>query len=307
MSGAPAFDAGQAALDLQAVELFILRRMRERPLGQHASVFSGAGVEVAGLHPWQAGDRVSSVDWAQSSLTNFNPLLVREFEPDHRGTILAAVDISLSTRCGADGTTIGASVARVLALLGMSASFMNDAFGTVTFDDRLRSTAFARPATGKAHVHQCIDLLRRDRAAGTCRAVTPLAAAVRGYLRRPALLPVISDFLFADPATAIKEFAALNAIHDVCLMMVDARWAFAPPRTSSGWIRVRDAESGRVRVLSRRQLHQMTERVGEWQQQTLTMARRANLDIVSISPQGSQLDATVVDFIAARRLRRRTA
>jgi len=37
------------------------------------------------------------------------------------------------------------------------------------------------------------------------------------------------------------------------------------------------------------------------------MARRANLDIVSISPQGSQLDATVVDFIAARRLRRRTA
>ena len=66
--------------DITEIELLILKRMREFTLGDHASLFHGTGFDFVGLRDWQAGDRFASIDWAQSSLTNFSPLIVREFE-----------------------------------------------------------------------------------------------------------------------------------------------------------------------------------------------------------------------------------
>ena len=76
--------------------------MKEFTLGDHASVFKGAGFNFVGLRDWEPGDRVSSIDWAQSSLTNFSPLITREFEQDSNATIVAVADASLSTRCGVE-------------------------------------------------------------------------------------------------------------------------------------------------------------------------------------------------------------
>src|SRR5436190_14691117 len=101
--------------EIAEIELFILRRMKEFTLGDHASVFKGPGFNFVGVRDWEPGDRLSSVDWAQSSLTNFTPMITREFEQNSTGTIVAVADASLSTRCGAAGTSIGAAVARSIA------------------------------------------------------------------------------------------------------------------------------------------------------------------------------------------------
>ena len=66
--------------DISNVELVVVRRMQEFTLGTHQSMFHGSGHDVAGTRDWQPGDRLSNIDWAQSTLTNFSPVVAREFD-----------------------------------------------------------------------------------------------------------------------------------------------------------------------------------------------------------------------------------
>ena len=47
--------------EIAEIEMFILRRMKEFTLGDHASVFKGAGFNFVGIRDWEPGDRVSSI------------------------------------------------------------------------------------------------------------------------------------------------------------------------------------------------------------------------------------------------------
>ena len=114
--------------------------MREFTIGEHRSLFHGSGFDFVGLRDWQAGDRLSAIDWPQSTLTNFSPLIVREFEQPSTATVVAVADRSLSTRCGIDGVPIAAAIARAIATIGMSAVFFQDLFGLITFDARFRES-----------------------------------------------------------------------------------------------------------------------------------------------------------------------
>jgi hypothetical protein len=96
--------------EITEVELRILKRMREFTIGEHASRFHGSGFDFVGLREWQAGDRFSSIDWPQSSLTNFSPLIIREFEQPSTSSVIMVADRSLSTRCGIDGVPIATTI-----------------------------------------------------------------------------------------------------------------------------------------------------------------------------------------------------
>ena len=87
--------------EISEIELRVLKRMKEYTLGDHGSVFHGTGVDFVGLRDWQAGDRLSSIDWPQSTLTNFNPMVIREYEQPGTAPIVVVADRSPSTRCGA--------------------------------------------------------------------------------------------------------------------------------------------------------------------------------------------------------------
>src|SRR5678816_387704 len=109
--------------EIAEIELFIIKRLKEFTLGDHASVFKGNGFNFVGVRDWEPGDRMSSIDWAQSSMTNFSPLITRDFEQDSNATIVAVADASLSTRCGVRGVPIAAAIARAVAAAGLSAMF----------------------------------------------------------------------------------------------------------------------------------------------------------------------------------------
>src|SRR5687767_3964359 len=114
--------------EIAEIELFIVKRMKEFTLGDHASVFKGGGFNFVGTRDWQPGDRMSSIDWAQSSMTNFSPLITRDFEQDSNATIVAVADASLSTRCGVHGIPIAAAIARAVAASGLAAVVFPDLF-----------------------------------------------------------------------------------------------------------------------------------------------------------------------------------
>jgi uncharacterized protein (DUF58 family) len=291
--------------EVAEIELFILKRMKEFTLGDHASVFKGAGFNFVGIRDWQPGDRMSSIDWSQSSLTNFSPLITREFEQDSNAAIVTVADASGSTRCGVSGVTIATAIARAVAAAGLSAMFFQDLFGLVTFDDRFEPVATARPRIGRSHLLYCLDLYRqsltRERGSATGR---DIISAIESQVRKASLVPVISDFLFPDARTIIKELSHLNAVHDIFLLMADVRFAYDVPRVSDGWVEVFDIESGRVRVLSRRELGRLGDRVSEWQDEIERLARDADLDLVRVGLDRWEMETALVKFTAERRLRK---
>jgi uncharacterized protein (DUF58 family) len=299
---------GEGALvdlhEVAEIELFIMRRMKEFTLGDHASVFKGAGFNFVGVRDWEPGDRVASIDWAQSSLTNFSPMITREFELNSNAAIVALADASLSTRCGAGGATIAVAVARAVAAAGLSAIFCQDMFGLVTFDDRFEQLAAASPRIGRPHVLYCLDLYQRRRVLDLPGGRRDIVLALEGQLRKASLVPVISDFLFEDAPRVIRELALLNAVHDVFLLMADVRFAYEMPPLSDGWVEALDVESGRTRVLSRREMRRLATRVGEWQDRIERLARDADLDVVRVGLDRWEMETALVKFTAERRLRK---
>ena len=70
-------------------------------MGEHRSLFHGNGFDFVGLRNWEAGDRFEHIDWAQSSLTNFSPLVIRDFEQPSTAGVGRRRPLT-STRCGVD-------------------------------------------------------------------------------------------------------------------------------------------------------------------------------------------------------------
>jgi uncharacterized protein (DUF58 family) len=295
--------------EIAEIELFILKRMKEYTLGDHASMFKGSGFNFVGIRDWEPGDRVSSIDWAQSSLTNFSPLITREFEQDSNAAIVAVADASMSTRCGVNGVPIAAAIARSVAAVGLSAVFFQDQFGLITFDDQFRQIAAARPRIGKPHVIYCVDLYQKfqkmDAPERTSDAPSlDVTATIEGHLRKTSMVPVISDFLLPDIERVIKELSHISGMHDVFLIMADVRFAYQLPSASAGWIETFDIETGATRIVSRRELARMAERVDEWQAHVGELARDNDLDVVRVGLDRWEMETTLIEFARERKLRK---
>ena len=185
--------------EITEVELLILKRMREFTIGEHRSLFHGTGFDFVGLRDWAPGDRFSSIDWPQSSLTNFSPLIVREFEQPSTANVMVVADGSLSTRCGVDGVPIAAAIARAIATIGMSAVFFQDMFGLMMFETDFDHLAAIRPRIGKNQVIHCLDAYQYHRGLQDVKHGESISRAIAGFMRKTSLIPVISDFLFERP------------------------------------------------------------------------------------------------------------
>jgi uncharacterized protein (DUF58 family) len=293
--------------DITEIELVILKRMREVTMGEHRSRGQGSGFDFTGLRDWQGGDRFSSIDWAQSSLTNFSPLVIREFEQPSTATVIAIADLSPSTRCGVGGVQIASAIARSIATLGMSAVFFQDPFGLVTFDAGFVHLAALRPRTGKSHVVHCLDAYQFERNLQKVRRSGSISTSLGGFVRRQAMLPVISDFLFDDAPAVVQELSLLNTTQDAFLVLIDSAFAFELPDISAGWVEIVDVETGRARTISRRAYRDLGARAKRWQDDVRTMAKERGLDVVTIGLDQAAGDIALSEFVVERRLRKTKA
>jgi uncharacterized protein (DUF58 family) len=290
--------------EINEIELRVLRRMKEYTLGDHGSVFHGTGVDFVGLRDWQAGDRPSSIDWPQSSLTNFNPLVVRDYEQPGTAPIVVVADRSPSTRCGLTGTPIAAGIARATATIGMSAVYFQDMFGLITFDRDFTGMSAIRPRVGRSHVIHCLDAYQGRVGMEDVKTGHRVANTIGGHLRRTTLLPIISDFLFEDADELIRELADLASVHDVFMVMIDSAFAFELPDVSAGWISAFDIETGDERMMSRRELRGLAERVRAWQDNVEHQAHERGLDVLRLSVDEQQSLPALLEFVMVRRLRK---
>jgi uncharacterized protein (DUF58 family) len=297
--------------EITEVELLILKRMREFTIGEHSSMFHGTGFDFVGLRDWQAGDRFENIDWPQSSLNNFSPLIVREFEQPTTSAAIIVADRSASTRCGAigksdaRGTQIATLIARAIATVGMSAVFFQDSIGLITFDEGFHKLGAVRPRIGKGQVIHCLEAYQHGHGLQDIKNIGSLSATLTGFSRKTALMPVISDFLFDGAPELMRDLRQVNNVHDVFVMIVDASFAFELPKVSAGWVEVYDVETGRTRMMSRRELSRQSERVRAWQDEVARQAKDNDLDVVRLSLDQVKFDVALVEWVAERRLRRR--
>jgi uncharacterized protein (DUF58 family) len=290
--------------EIAEIELLIRRRMREVMSGEHRSALYGTGFDYVGLRNWEAGDRFSTIDWSQSTLTNFSPLIVREFEQPSTATVLVVADASLSTRCGAHDVSIASLVARAIATIGMSAVFFQDTFGLATFDDAGQHLAAIRPRIGRNHVMHCLDAYQNGRGLEEVRDTGSMSMTIGSFMRKTALISFVSDFLFDDPRTVLHELSLLNATHDVFVVLIDAVFAFQLPHVSAGWVETVDVETGRTRTMSRAALRDMAGRVQAWQNDVASVAREVGLDVVRFGTESVANHLALAEFVAERRLRK---
>ena len=116
---------------------------------------------------------------------------------------------------------------------------------------------------------------------------------------------MISDFLFENAEDVVRELTRLNTMHDVFLAIVDASFAFDVPSVSAGWVEMHDVETGRSRVMSRRDARRMAVRVSDWQDEIAAMARGNGLDVVRLGLDQTLFDIALMEFVVERRLKRR--
>jgi len=290
--------------ELTEIELLILKRMREFTIGEHRSVFFGHGFDFVGLRDWAPGDRLNQVDWAQSTLTNFSPMVVRDFQQPSTAAVIAVADGSLSTRCGIDGIPIAAAIARSIGTIGMSAVFFQDMFGLITFGANFEELHAVRPRIGKNQVIHCLEAYQFQTGTQPLRRADTLSMTLSGFMRKTSMVPVISDFLFDNPDEVLKELAHVNSTHDVFVVLIDSAFAFELPPISAGWIEAFDVETGKARVMSRGSLKALSRRTREWQDEVAKMAKSRDLDVLRVGVNELETSIALSEFIAERRLRK---
>jgi hypothetical protein len=74
---------------------------------------------------------------------------------------------------------------------------------------------------------------------------------------------------------------------------------------SAGWIEVFDVETGRTRMMSRRELGRQSEHIRSWQDQIAARAKSLDMDVVRLGLDQTKFDVALVEWVAERRLRKR--
>ena len=258
----------------------------------------------SGLRDWQAGDRFSAIDWPQSSLTNFAPLVVREFDrraPPRcwRGRRVA-VDPLRRRRHAAGG--------RRRPRRGHHRPLGHVLPGPLRAAD-LRTRLRRRRRRGPAHrprprrpLPGSLRVAPRARAGGRRRRRQcgggrqpaddrPGAGHLRLPVRRCPRRRRASWHWSTSPTTCSS-----------CSSTAPGRLPMPP--IACGWITVHDVEGGEPRVMSRRAYLDLPTQAADWQDRVARSRPRRRARRRGARADERQGELALAEFVAERRLRR---
>lgn len=291
--------------EVDEIAISVLSRVKELTFGEHKSIFTGSGFDFSGLREWQPGDRQVSIDWAHSTHTGFSPLIVRECVEERSVDLWIVADRSYSVQCGLNGDTIGRAIARTIAIIGLSGVVFQDRIGMIAFD---KNNYFIEPPKGgKKQVHWLVDLYKQP---DPSRLISfgdkdSLTEVISSSLRRTSMVVVVSDFLFPDAESTIKELTDIRSGQDIFLVMIDASLPFQIRLGSDGWIEAVDVETGESRLFSRREFLALGSRVKAYQEALSVFSEKQGFETVKTGIDKDVLRDELADFFLLRRARKR--
>lgn len=238
---------GQADLDL------VLRRLADDlAFGADASLFVGSGLEYASSRPYQPGDSIRSFNWRLTARTG-KPF-VREYEALKRTCVYLVLDTSASMAVASTPRSKHDLAFWCAGALGLAAQRRMSPVAVIGAGERATRNA---PSLRESDLRRSLDPLLAPRFNEGTRLAERIRELAARAPRTSALI-VLSDLHDADAVPAIRHAAQR---HD-CLVLHTIDPAESAP-LSAGFVRAREAESGRVALVthrSRRATHAFVQR-----------------------------------------------
>ncbi len=207
--------------------------------GEYRSVFRGRGIEFEDVRAYQPGDDVRTMDWKVTARTG-EPHIKRHIE-EREQYIYLLVDVSASMLHGADGRK-RRTMAELCALITMAAVKNQDRVGLVLFTDVIEQVV--PPGKGRGHALRIMDELVNHQPQGRGTDLVAMLGRFGHMARKHSIVFVVSDFLTEGYT---RELRALATRHDVNAVHLHEEQVAKPG--VSGLVRMRDAESGTLRVV----------------------------------------------------------
>ena len=226
--------------EVRRIEITTRDLVRDLVAGDYASAYRGRGVEFAEVREYLPGDDVRTIDWNVTA--RLGAPFVKRFREERQLTLLLLVDVSASSGFGSANRTRRQLAAEVGAVLSLSAARHRDRVGAAFYSDRIEWLAPPKSGRGQALsiVGRVLDFQPEERA-------TDLASAVdflEPFLRRRALVVVLSDFLDSNDWNALDRLAWRNDV--IAMQLSDPRERELP---AIGLVTLWDPETGDWRLV----------------------------------------------------------
>ena len=226
---------------LRRIEIKSSRLSEDIFSGAYRSAFKGRGMSFSEVREYQPGDDVRDIDWNVTA--RYARPYVKVYEEERELTMILLVDISRSEHFGTVGMTKRQRVAEIAGTLAFSTIKNNDNVGVIFYSDRVEK--YIPPSKGQKHVLTILSEILSIEPEGSGTDISVALRFAHNVQRKSCTLFLLSDFI--DGSDYAKTLAVVRNKHDLLAMQVyDPHEAELP---MVGLLRVKDAETGEVRMI----------------------------------------------------------
>ena len=226
---------------LRRIEIKSSRLSEDIFSGAYRSAFKGRGMSFSEVREYQPGDDVRDIDWNVTA--RYARPYVKVYEEERELTMILLVDISRSEHFGTVGMTKRQRVAEIAGTLAFSTIKNNDNVGVIFYSDRVEK--YIPPSKGHKHVLTILSEILSIEPEGVGTDISVALRFAHNVQRKSCTLFLLSDFI--DGSDYAKTLAVVRNKHDLLAMQVyDPHEAELP---MVGLLRVKDAETGEVRMI----------------------------------------------------------
>ena len=263
---------------LRRIEIKSSRLSEDIFSGAYRSAFKGRGMSFSEVREYQPGDDVRDIDWNVTA--RYARPYVKVYEEERELTMILLVDISRSEHFGTVGMTKRQRVAEIAGTLAFSTIKNNDNVGVIFYSDRVEK--YIPPSKGHKHVLTILSEILSIEPEGSGTDISVALRFAHNVQRKSCTLFLLSDFI--DGSDYAKTLAVVRNKHDLLAMQVyDPHEAELP---MVGLLRVRDAETGEVRMIDSSSKSVRKQYRDYWQELTVKLREtfsKYNIGYASVS------------------------
>ena len=263
---------------LRRIEIKSSRLSEDIFSGAYRSAFKGRGMSFSEVREYQPGDDVRDIDWNVTA--RYARPYVKVYEEERELTMILLVDISRSEHFGTVGMTKRQRVAEIAGTLAFSTIKNNDNVGVIFYSDRVEK--YIPPSKGHKHVLTILSEILSIEPEGSGTDISVALRFAHNVQRKSCTLFLLSDFI--DGSDYAKTLAVVRNKHDLLAMQVyDPHEAELP---MVGLLRVRDSETGEVRMIDSSSKSVRKQYRDYWQELSVKLRetfRKYNIGYASVS------------------------
>lgn len=263
---------------LRRIEIKSSRLSEDIFSGAYRSAFKGRGMSFSEVREYQPGDDVRDIDWNVTA--RYARPYVKVYEEERELTMILLVDISRSEHFGTVGMTKRQRVAEIAGTLAFSTIKNNDNVGVIFYSDRVEK--YIPPSKGHKHVLTILSEILSIEPEGSGTDISVALRFAHNVQRKSCTLFLLSDFI--DGIDYAKTLAVVRNKHDLLAMQVyDPHEAELP---MVGLLRVKDAETGEVRMIDSSSKSVRKQYRDYWQELTVKLREtfsKYNIGYASVS------------------------